>query len=120
MGLRLAARSNGVAKLHGDVSAARCSAACGPTLPAVDAPIGHVTNGVHARTWVGDRVDELLYRHARRRSGTDADGPSDWARSTSVDQLRRVWDIRNAGRLGTASRWSRDLARPTTCSTPTC
>ena len=65
MGLRFAARSNGVARLHGDVSR-EMFGGMWPELPAVDAPIGHVTNGVHARSWVSDRVDEMLTETTRR------------------------------------------------------
>ena len=94
MGLRLAARSNGVAKLHGDVSR-QMFGGMWPALPASDAPIGHVTNGVHARTWVSDRVDQLLtqtidddYHQAGRRSG----------HASTTSTAREIWDIRNAGR----------------------
>ena len=57
--MRLAARRNGVARLHGDVSR-EMFGGMWPELPPADTPIGHVTNGVHARTWVSDRVDELF------------------------------------------------------------
>ena len=60
MGLRLAAHSNGVARLHGAVSR-EMFGDLWPGLPTREVPIGHVTNGVHARTWVSDRVDELSH-----------------------------------------------------------
>ena len=94
MGLRLAARSNGVARLHGDVSR-EMFGGMWPELPAVNAPIGHVTNGVHARSWVSDRVDEMLTDTLGEHwSLASAD---DWARIHQVDRSV-IWDIRNAGR----------------------
>ena len=61
MGLRLAARSNGVARLHGAVSR-RMFNGLWPDLAVDDVPIGSITNGVHARTWASARVDALLTR----------------------------------------------------------
>ncbi len=94
MGLRLAARSNGVAKLHGDVSR-QMFGGMWPAVPAADAPIGHITNGVHARTWVSDRVDQLLTQTIDE--SYHLAGPDDWARVHHIDR-GEIWDIRNAGR----------------------
>ncbi len=94
MGLRLAARSNGVAQLHGSVSR-EMFGGMWPGLPAVDAPIGHVTNGVHARSWVSDRVDQLLTEIMGEN--WHLAGPEEWARVHHIDRSE-IWDIRNAGR----------------------
>ena len=51
MGLRLAGRSNAVAKLHGEVSREMFSDLW-PDVPDDEVPIGSVTNGVHSGTWV--------------------------------------------------------------------
>jgi starch phosphorylase len=62
MGLRLAARSNGVSQLHGGVSRLMFA----PLWPGVayeEVPIGAVTNGVHARTWVSSEMTDLLDRY---------------------------------------------------------
>jgi starch phosphorylase len=94
MGLRLAAHSNGVARLHGEVSR-EMFGGLWPDLPTSEIPIGHVTNGVHARTWVSDRVDELL----SQMIGDEwhlAD-ESDWERARHLDH-REIWDVRNEGR----------------------
>jgi starch phosphorylase len=94
MGLRLAAHSNGVARLHGAVSR-EMFGDLWPGLPIPEVPIGHVTNGVHARTWVSDRVDELL----SQMIGDEwhlAD-ESDWERVHQLDH-RHIWDVRNDGR----------------------
>jgi len=94
MGLRLGARANGVARLHGDVSR-RMFGGLWPNLPATETPIGHVTNGVHARSWVSDRVDELL-THQMGDEWHLAD-EHDWERVRAVDH-GEVWNVRNDGR----------------------
>ncbi len=94
MGMRLASRRNGVAALHGAVAREMFSAMW-PDLAVPETPIGHITNGVHARTWVSDRVDRLL---------SDAIG-DDWhlADEAAFEPVRQIepgaiWDARRQGR----------------------
>ncbi|MGI9645917.1 MAG: alpha-glucan family phosphorylase, partial [Ilumatobacteraceae bacterium] len=94
MGMRLAARRNGVARLHGAVSRDMFGGMW-PGLPASDAPISHVTNGVHARTWVSDRVDELLT--SAMGDSWHLAGPDDWGRTQEIDH-HDIWSVRAAGR----------------------
>ena len=54
MGLRLAGFSNGVSKLHGQVSR-QIFQPVWPGVPTDELPIGSITNGVHTRTWVSPR-----------------------------------------------------------------
>ena len=61
MGLRLAQRSNGVSALHGIVSR-EMFAGLWPGFDAAEVPIGSVTNGVHAPTWMSRAVLELADR----------------------------------------------------------
>lgn len=94
MGLRLASRRNGVAALHGSVARDMFSGMW-PALDSQETPIGHITNGVHARSWVSDRVDELL---------SDVVG-DDWhladeenfARVRDIDNSS-IWSVRRQGR----------------------
>jgi starch phosphorylase len=60
--LRTSTSANGVSELHGAVSR-RMWAALWPELPAEQAPIGHVTNGVHVRTWLAPALEALLREH---------------------------------------------------------
>lgn len=94
MGLRLSARSNGVARLHGDVSR-RMFAGLWPDAPVDEVPITSITNGVHAHTWVGDHVSPLLTRSV----GPVWDG-ADAASWQGVDSLPSadIWDARQRGR----------------------
>ncbi|MFJ1596970.1 alpha-glucan family phosphorylase [Streptomyces sp. NPDC088261] len=58
MGLRLAQRANGVSTLHGAVSREMFSGLW-PGFDPEEVPIGSVTNGVHAPTWVAPEVARL-------------------------------------------------------------
>jgi starch phosphorylase len=78
----MAARVNGVSRLHGEVARAMFA----PLWPGVapeDVPITHVTNGVHAETWVGGEF-AAIYR-ARLGDGYGA-------RSDGWDRLAPVTD----------------------------
>ena len=94
MGLRLGGRSNGVAQLHGAVSRGMFNHLW-PDVPEDEVPIGAITNGVHAHTWVGDHVAALL---------ADGVGPvwdgADAASWTGVDKVdpASIWAARAKAR----------------------
>jgi starch phosphorylase len=94
MGLRLAGMANGVSKLHGEVSR-QMFHALWPGVPAEEAPIGSVTNGVHAYTWVSPEMDDLLTRYVLP-SWSEAPA-SAWQR---LDNARddELWRVREQGR----------------------
>jgi len=62
LALKMAAYANGVAKLHGVVSREMWDGLW-PGLPINEVPIGHVTNGVHSRTWISSGMLDLLDRY---------------------------------------------------------
>ncbi len=66
MGLRLAARANGVSQLHGHVSREMFEGLW-PGFDETEVPITSITNGVHAPTWIDDRVYEVAAEHIGRR-----------------------------------------------------
>jgi starch phosphorylase len=84
MGFGLAARSNAVSKLHGDVSRAIFSELW-PGVPMEEAPIGSVTNGVHTSTWLGPEITEVLDRRL----------PPGWA-ETSDGRWDRIHEVPDA------------------------
>lgn len=51
LGLRASRFRNGVSKVHGE-TASRCEGYVWPEIPALENPIGHVTNGVHLHTYL--------------------------------------------------------------------
>jgi starch phosphorylase len=61
MGMRLAQRVNGVSQLHGQVSRDMFKGLW-PGFDVDEVPIGSITNGVHAPTWVGREFMELAGR----------------------------------------------------------
>jgi starch phosphorylase len=58
MGFRLSQRANGVSVLHGEVSRGMFNGLW-PAFDEAEVPIGSITNGVHAPTWVAREVIEL-------------------------------------------------------------
>jgi len=80
MGMRLAQRANGVSVLHGEVSRGMFSGLW-PGFDLDEVPIGSITNGVHAGTWVDRLVIDLAVRHL----GTEALRSGDvWSRVGEV------------------------------------
>jgi glycogen phosphorylase len=94
MGFRLAARTNGVAQLHGAVSREMFQPLW-PEVPVEEVPIGAITNGVHARTWVSPEMDDLLTRHVHPHWG---EAPkSDWARIHDATD-DEIWRVKEQGK----------------------
>ncbi|HSB86421.1 MAG TPA: alpha-glucan family phosphorylase [Ilumatobacteraceae bacterium] len=94
MGLRLAGRSNGVAKLHARVSRQMFQGVW-PEVTIDEVPIGSVTNGVHAHTWVSDGVADLLASSVGPVwDGADA---ASWAGVSKLSPSE-VWSMRAKGR----------------------
>lgn len=71
MGFRLAQRANGVSQLHGHVSRGMFNGLW-PAFDEADVPIGSITNGVHAPTWVAREVFDLA---AEAGADTESDSP---------------------------------------------
>ena len=93
LGLRMSSAANGVAALHGDVSR-EMFAALWPDLSVDEVPIGSVTNGVHAPTWVAPEVVDALAYHV----GHDWDGGDD-AQWRSVSRIP-TGDLEGMRRIG--------------------
>ena len=94
MGLRLAGRSNAVSKLHGKVSRSMF-APLWHGVPVEEVPIGSVTNGVHAHTWVSSEMHDLLSRHVLP---TWPEATADrWAAVLGVGD-EELWRVRDQGR----------------------
>lgn len=59
LALKASGKNNGVSKLHGRVSQEMWQSIW-PKLPVEDVPIGYVTNGVHAPTWLSNSLRDVL------------------------------------------------------------
>ncbi|MEZ2390399.1 alpha-glucan family phosphorylase [bacterium RCC_150] len=88
MGLRLAQRANGVAKLHGVVSREMFSGLW-PGFDHSEVPITSVTNGVHVPTWIDPKMTELA---AKYFGGSDVDATG-WDKVYDVDDAE-LWALR--------------------------
>jgi starch phosphorylase len=111
MGMRLAQRVNGVSRLHGQVSR-EMFAGLWPGFDTSEVPIGAITNGVHAPTWVAREVFEIgdtpaaaaadaawlwqIRRHLRARLITE-----------TRRRLRESW--RQRGASGAELTWIDDI-----------
>ncbi len=98
LGLRTSERVNGVSALHGEVTRRMWAgvypgASEEPGGVEDKVPIGHITNGIHAQTWLAPEAVELVQR--RLRPKWNGMGPSDdpWARAATLPD-EELWELR--------------------------
>jgi starch phosphorylase len=72
MGFRLAQRANGVSQLHGHVSREMFNGLW-PAFDEAEVPIGSITNGVHAPSWVARELFDLAETQGADRTSDDTD-----------------------------------------------
>ena len=106
--IRLADGINAVSKLHGDVSRDMWRTLW-PGVPADEVPIGHVTNGIHVRSWISPEVAEVLTRYLPSRW---IKNPADQSVWESVSQVpdEELWRAHERCRERLVS-WSRQMLR---------
>jgi len=92
LGLNTARNVNGVAELHGHVSREMWKGVYDVD-EVDDVPIGHVTNGVHARTWLAPEADDLYRRHLKPRWNGMGPGDDPWKRASKIP-LEELWELR--------------------------
>ena len=104
---------NGVSRLHGEVSR-RLFGPLFPNWPAVEVPVGHVTNGVHVPSWDSAVADELW---------TEACGKDRWlgqAQHLEGDIRRlsdaKLWQFRATATKSLVEYARRRLSRQLTAS----
>jgi starch phosphorylase len=111
--LRLSKYVNGVAKRHGETSR-QIWASLWPNHDVEDVPIGHVTNGVHMKTWLAREVAELLDNHVGADWQSRVDDDAMWEQVLGFDDAK-LWDahvrmktlLMNFIREEARRRWSR-------------
>ena len=104
LALRMAAYSNGVSRLHGEVSR-KLWKDLWPGVPENEIPIDHITNAVHFQSWISQEINQLYERYL---SPTWREQPSEknvWHRieSISSESLWRTHERRRE-RLVTFAR----------------
>jgi starch phosphorylase len=90
--LRTSRAANGVSRRHGEV-AREMWAALWPDGAVDEAPIGHVTNGVHLPTWLGDPMRTLLDRYLGKGWMDRAADAATWEALDGADDAE-LWAVR--------------------------
>ena len=91
LALRLSAYHNGVSKLHGEVSRAMWQFLW-PDTPVTQVPIGHITNGVHSKTWLAEEIRTLYDRFLPSNWLEEVDDPATWAAVNGIPD-DEMWAI---------------------------
>jgi len=108
LALRLASRANGVSKLHGEVSR-RMWQWLWPDLPSEEVPIGHVTNGVHFRSWISQEMNQLYDRYLGPNWREEPANGDIWNRAYSIP-AEELWRTHQRRRERLVS-WARSRVR---------
>lgn len=92
LALRCSRAAIGVSQRHGEV-ARNMWRPLWPGRPAADVPISHVTNGVHATSWMAGPMQRLLDRHLGPEWRAHLVDSSIWA---GIDRLpdAELWEVR--------------------------
>jgi len=109
LALRFAAHSNGVSKLHGEVSRAMWQRLW-PGVPVDDVPIGHLTNGVHFASWTSLEMKRLYDRYLGPEWREEPAHSDVWGRAQSIppEELWRTHELRRERLVSWARRRVRD------------
>jgi len=105
LALRMAASSNGVSKLHGQVSRGMWKDLW-PGVPVDEIPIGHVTNGVHFRSWISYEMNQLYERYLGPQWKENQADPNLWRRVENLpsEELWRTHERRRERLVAFARR----------------
>ncbi len=108
LAIRLADSVNAVSKLHGEVSR-RMWHNLWPRTPIPEVPIGHITNGIHVRSWLSPDMLFVLDRYLGSRW---AENPADQSVWEGVGQIpdEELWRAHERGRERLVA-WARQTLR---------
>ena len=117
LALKLSRRANAVSSLHGQVSRAMWTSLY-PGRSEEQVPIGHITNGIHVRTWLAQQMHQLYDRHLGPDWTDRLSEPGCWDGIENIED-GELWETRQtlkthmieAARLR-ASRCARERGEP--------
>ena len=92
LALKLSERSNGVSKLHGEVSRAMWHFLW-PDRKVEEVPISHVTNGVHSHTWVSRRMGLVFDQYLGKEWRDNLDDVEMWKKVEDIPN-EVLWEVR--------------------------
>jgi starch phosphorylase len=90
LALKASHRANAVSSLHGHVSRAMWTALY-PGISEDRTPIGHITNGVHVKTWLAPQMREVYDRHLGPDWSQRAHDQSLWDKIDDIDDAE-LWE----------------------------
>jgi starch phosphorylase len=95
LAIRLSAHTNGVSKLHGEVTREMWQGLW-PGVPTQEIPISHVTNGIHALSWISRDMEVLYDRYLGPRWREEPGDKNVWERARTIapDELWRTHERR--------------------------
>ncbi|HEX3553346.1 MAG TPA: alpha-glucan family phosphorylase [Thermoanaerobaculia bacterium] len=91
LALKLTRRANGVSALHGRVSR-KMWMGLYPGKSEEEVPIGHVTNGVHVRTWLASDLQNFYGHHLGPTWLDKIARPELWAKADGIAEAE-LWEI---------------------------
>jgi len=98
LALKLSRHANGVSALHGAVSR-RMWNPLYPNRSEDEVPIGHITNGVHALTWLAPQVREMYDRHMGPDWPDHIRDPKVWRKLDSIEDAE-LWETQQVLKAG--------------------
>lgn len=96
LAIRTSDACNGVSKLHGEVSRDMWQTIW-PGVPQEEVPITHVTNGVHARTWLDPDLMQLFDQHLGQAWRDNPADPAAWDKLDEVPDAD-LWRVHERSR----------------------
>ncbi len=95
LAIKLSSRINAVSKLHGAVSR-KLFTDIYPNVPEHEVPISHVTNGIHAASWISEEMSELYNRYLGPGWIDEISDSDIWTRIAQIpdEELWRVHERR--------------------------
>jgi glycogen phosphorylase len=91
LALKMAGQSNGVSKLHGEISRQMWQGVW-PDRPVDEVPITHVTNGIHVPTWIPAESDNLFKKFLAPDWQDRHDDPAIWQRLGDIPDAE-LWEL---------------------------
>jgi glycogen phosphorylase len=90
LALKNSRRANAVSAIHADISR-RMWHCLFPERPEVEVPIGHITNGVHALSWLAPQMHTLLDSHLGQNWPNRMGYPEVWHKIAEIDN-GELWE----------------------------
>ena len=90
LAIRMCRSTNGVSRKHGEVSRALWQKLW-PAKKLEEIPISHITNGVHAPTWISPLLRDLLEKHVAQDWETKLRDPNAWTDAVARIPDEELW-----------------------------